>query len=1015
MAHAISRGTTDPGPRTGRVRRGRWRCDNPGTMTAHTDLPPGHLAADPPPAVADAGRAAVAAFEQAAAAAGVALPPATEWHAAATAVFGASGFVARVAARQPAAFAALLGDGRLAHAAPAEDFGDRLRARVEAAAPAGDERALARELRRFRALESARIAWRDLVGACAIETTLAEQSALADACVAVALERLDAWARARHGTPRDAAGTAQSLVVLGMGKLGGHELNFSSDIDLIFVYGAPGETDGERALENAEYFTRLGQRLIAALEERTSDGFAYRVDMRLRPFGASGPLVVHLGQLEHYLLTQAREWERFALVKARAITGDRATRDAVGELLGPFVFRRYLDYGAFEALRDLKGRLEREVARKGLHGNVKYSPGGIREVEFIVQAFQLIRGGREPRLRARGLLDALAALAAVGDLSPHRIGELERAYRYLRRVENRLQAWGDERVHALPPETAARERLAWTMGADGPDAFRDELDGLMQRVHACFASVFNLPVDAADPTGARDPMEAVWEGEVDEEAALARLRAAGFGNAEEVLRRLAGLRSSTRYRTLSATARGRLDRLLPLLLDEAARAVAPERTLARLLTLLEAVARRSVYLSLLAEHAAARVRLVELCAASAWIADFVTRHPILLDELIDPESLYEAPDRASVEQEIEQALDGVDAGDLEAQMDALRQVKQVNVLRVAAIDITGRLPLMRVSDHLTWIAEAILDAVHRLVHRQMTLRHGRPRTRVDGAEREPAFGIVAYGKLGGIELGYGSDLDLVFLHDGDGEDLGTDGERPLDNAAFFARLAQRLVHFLNTPTPAGVLYEIDTRLRPNGSSGLLVSAVSAFERYQADSAWTWEHQALVRARMIVGEPALRARFDAARATVLRQARDRAALREEVVAMRERMRTELSRGAPGRFDLKQDRGGVADIEFVVQYRVLAGACVTPTLVEFTDNIRLLETLAATGHLDAGDARLLTDAYRAFRTRIHRLALLDEPAVVEPDAELSRYRRSVARLWKRLMEVGPSGAASGPAGS
>jgi glutamate-ammonia-ligase adenylyltransferase len=855
-------------------------------------------------------------------------------------------------------------------------------------------------LRRFRRTEGVRIAWRDLAGLAAIDDTLAEQSALADACIRIALEMLETRARARFGTPRAGDGTPQSLLVLGMGKLGGRELNFSSDIDLIFLYGERGATDGARSLDNGDFFTRLGQELIRALQETTAEGFVYRVDMRLRPFGSSGPLVMHLEQLEQYLLTQAREWERFALVKARPVTGDPATVAEVDGLLRPFVFRRYLDFGAFEALRDLKLRLEREVERKGLHGNVKYGRGGIREVEFIAQAFQLIRGGRESRLRTRGLLDALEALRHLGELEPATVDALSAAYRHLRAVENRLQAWGDERAHDLPVDPGARARLAWTLGEADWSAFGARLDGHMAAVHECFGEVFNVSEDE-EPVP-RDPLAEAWEGTVDAEVAEARLGDAGFDEPAEIRRRLETLRASSRYRSLTRTARERFDRLVPLLLAEAGRVQAPGRTLGRLLTLMEAVARRSVYLSLLTEHAAARGRLVELCAASPWIAEFVTRHPILLDELIDPGSLYAPPDRASVEREIAEALEGIGDDDLESQMDALRQVRQANVLRVAAVDITGRLPLMRVSDRLTWIAEAMLEAVHRLVRRQAVARYGRPRALLDDGEREPGFGIVAYGKLGGIELGYGSDLDLVFLHEG-GEDRGTDGERAVDNATFFARLAQRMVHFLNTPTPAGTLYEIDTRLRPNGSAGLLVSTLPAFARYQGESAWTWEHQALVRARMIVGPEPLRTRFEAVRAEVLRRGRDRPALARAVVDMRDRMRRELSKGSADRFDLKQDRGGVADIEFMVQYGVLAGAHATPALVDFTDNIRLLEALATAGELAAGDASLLTDAYRAFRTRIHRLALLDAPAIVEPDAELAGYREAVTRIWSHWIEA------------
>ncbi len=952
---------------------------------------------------------ALAEFRTAVAGAGREPPVSPHWAETATAVFAASEFVARQARQRPLELLELLESGRLVEGESLRSYRERLEARLDEEVGELDETGLMRVLRRFRMIEGVRIAWRDLAGHADIDTCLAEQSALADACVQCALDRLEAWMSERHGRPLSASGEPLSLLVLAMGKLGGRELNFSSDIDLILVHGEPGRTDGPKPLDHGDFFTRLGQWLLRVLGERTADGFVYRVDMRLRPFGASGPLVMHAGQLEQYLLTQAREWERFALVKARALTGDAETVAEVEALLRPFVFRRYLDFGAFEALRGLKLQLEREVARKGLHGNVKYSRGGIREIEFIAQAFQLIRGGREPGLRTRQLLAALAALAQTGDIGEDEVERLSAAYRELRRVENRLQAWNDERVHALPRDADARARLAWTMGHPDWDSLARALDESMTAVHESFGHIFNMPGDEEwAGSGGDEHLATLWEGEIDPEAEHERLRAAGFDDVEEVRRRLHALRDSARYRSLSATARARLDRLMPPLLADIGTLEMPDATLARVLELVEAVARRSVYLSLLHENDAARRRLVELCAASPWIAQFVTRHPILLDELIDPASLYEPPDRASVGHELERALADIEPDDLEQQMDVLRQVRQVNVLRVAAADITGRLPLMRVSDHLTWTAEAVLQQSSELARAHNLRRHGRPRLRgADGREHEPAFGIVAYGKLGGLELGYGSDLDLVFVHEADGEDLGTDGERPLDNAGWFARLAQRLLHMLNTPTPAGVLYEVDTRLRPNGASGPLVSALQRFDRYQQEQAWTWEHQALVRARMVVGSASLQERFDTIRAAVLQRPRDIATLQHEVVSMRERMRRELARGDDHRFDLKQDRGGVADIEFVVQYSVLAHAHDTPALVRFTDNIRLLEALAESGCFDADDAGMLIDAYRAFRARIHRLALLGEPAVVEPDTELERFRAAVARVWEERMEPKTNG--------
>ncbi|MDX1609822.1 MAG: bifunctional [glutamate--ammonia ligase]-adenylyl-L-tyrosine phosphorylase/[glutamate--ammonia-ligase] adenylyltransferase, partial [Halofilum sp. (in: g-proteobacteria)] len=559
--------------------------------------PRGALATPPPAAAARQGERALAEFEQALERAGEDPPASPGWREAAGRVFAASEFVARLARQRPRALRDLLAGGRLLADESVDSFRERLQARVDAEVADGDEAALMRVLRRFRVEEGVRIAWRDLAGYAGIETCLAEQSDLAESCIQLALGWLDAQLAARHGAPAGADGERESLLVLAMGKLGGRELNFSSDIDLIFVHGTPGRTGGAQPLDHGDYFTRLGQALIRVLGQRTADGFAYRVDLRLRPFGDSGPLVVHAGQLEQYLLSQAREWERFALVKARPLSGDKATRESIEALLRPFVYRRYLDFGAFEALRDLKARLEREVARKGLHGNVKYGRGGIREIEFIAQAFQLIRGGREPALRCRGLLAALDGLAGTGDVDPSEVATLSDAYRELRRVENRLQSWSDDRVHALPRDTEARARLAWTLGHADWDEFEQALQTSMGAVHECFGHVFNVEEDGAGSTG-DDGLAAVWEGELDESDAHQRLKSAGFADAGEALRRLATLRDSARYRGLSATARARLDRLLPALIADSGRGETPDATLARVLDLVEAIASRSVYLSL---------------------------------------------------------------------------------------------------------------------------------------------------------------------------------------------------------------------------------------------------------------------------------------------------------------------------------------------------------------------------------------------------------------------------------
>lgn len=875
--------------------------------------------------------------------------------------------------------------------------------RVAAAlARAGDEAGLKAALRRLRAREMVRIAWRDLTGRADLAETLRDLSGLADAVIDGALGWLHAAQSRDLGEPRAPDGRPQRLVVLAMGKLGGEELNFSSDVDLVFAIPEDGRTTGgRRDLSSVEYFVRLGQRLITVLGERTPDGFVFRVDMRLRPFGGSGPLVMTFDGMEAYYQGHGREWERYALIKARPVAGDLAAGERLLAALRPFVYRRYLDFGAIESLREMKALVAQEVARKGMGDDLKLGPGGIREVEFIVQVFQLIRGGREPALRSRGLLATLAALGDRGDLPGETVRELAAAYTFLRRAENRLQALDDRQTQALPTDPLGRARLTCALGHGGWEELSRVLQAHRDRVEAHFQRVFSTGAQASG--GAPDdPWSLLWAGRLQDDAAERTLTDHGFSPARESLQRLDDLRSGHAVRWMSRQGRERLDRLMPRLLSGAAATAAPGETLRRLVPLLEATARRSVYLALLLEHPDALERLVRLCAASPWIAEQLARYPILLDELLDPATLYAPPGRDGLARELAQQLARVPAGDGEEEMDALRLFKQAQVLRIAAADVAHALRLMVVSDHLTWLAEAILAQVLELAWRDLVARHGRPRCRVGGAWESPSFGVIAYGKLGGLELGYGSDLDLVFLHTSSGEDAHTDGEPSVPNSVFFARLGARIVHFLTTRTSAGVLYEVDTRLRPSGASGLLVSSMDAFESYQREEAWTWEHQALVRARAVAGEPALVARFESARLAALTRPRDPEALRGEVRAMREKMRQHLATGGGGRLDLKQDRGGIADIEFLVQYLALRWGHTYPEVLRFTDNVRLLEGLTASGCLPATDAATLTQAYLAFRARAHAQALQGEQAVVPEDEALARLREDVTALWHRLME-------------
>ncbi|WP_136249039.1 bifunctional [glutamate--ammonia ligase]-adenylyl-L-tyrosine phosphorylase/[glutamate--ammonia-ligase] adenylyltransferase [Halomonas borealis] len=925
-------------------------------------------------------------------------------------VLAVSDFAAETLIRHPDWLSHLDAAGELEAAPDAaalhEDLAERL-------AAAEDEAAMQAVVRRFRGARMLGIVWRDLTRPPGLDmwATSAAVSRLAEACLEQALTWLEDHLEARWGRPAPRAdGSEQRLVVLGMGKLGAGELNLSSDIDLIFAFPEKGETRGGRkALDHQEYFTKLGQKLIGALDAVTAEGFAFRVDMRLRPLGDGGPLVGSFASLTGYYQDQGREWERYAMLKARPVAGDRG---AGAELLAgvrPFVYRKYLDFGAIESLRELKAMINREVRRRGMQDNIKLGPGGIREVEFVVQAFQLIRGGRDTELQVTSLKAALERLPALGLLPEEVVDELLPDYVLLRDIEHALQAQEDRQTQTLPAEAHDRERLALALDmADWP-ALMARLDEARARVRRHFDAVIAEPEEevaeeAAAEAGVVELEEwrVLWRDIQEQDEALARFEEAGFADPDAGYRRLRALRDSRQVQAMQRIGYERLEALMPLLLDAAAASAAPDVALERVLPLVEAVLRRTAYLALLRENPEALEHLMHLCSASPWIAEQLARHPILLDELLTPDTLYTPADKTRLADELRQALGRIPEGDEEAEIEALRVFKHAQVLHVAASDIAGTRQLMKVSDYLTYIAEVVLETVLAMAWKHLTRKHGFP-TRRDGERcgREPAFLIVGYGKLGGIELGYGSDLDLVFLHDGASQG-STDGGRPIDNAVFFTRLGQRVIHLLTAVTPSGSLYEVDMRLRPSGNAGLLVSSLDAFADYQRREAWTWEHQALVRARVVAGHPALAERFDAVRGEILGRERDAEALREEVVAMRDKMRKHLAtQGGGDVFDLKQDPGGMVDIEFLCQYAVLAMSHDTPALLEWSDNMRLLETLESSGRLSAEDGRRLREAYLACRTAAHRTALTREPARAR-HADFEAHRRAVIDAWQRLLE-------------
>ena len=829
-----------------------------------------------------------------------------------------------------------------------------------------------RALRDLRNRVVVHIATRDLAGLAPLEEVLTTLSTLAEVCIRHAAACVEADLERIYGRPIEASsGRPISLIVVAMGKLGGGELNVSSDIDLVFLYSEDGRTDGTRAIGNHEFFDLYSRRLIALLDERTSDGFVFRVDMRLRPWGDSGPLAMSLIMLEDYLVTQGRPWERYAWIKARVVCG--APDLEIARLVEPFVYRRYLDFSAIASLRELHQQIRAEVARRDRRDDITLGPGGSREIEFITQVFQLIRGGRDRGLRLRGTRAALARLAALRILPDTVVRELLDAYGFLRCVEHRLQYLDDAQTQMLPRSAADWEALADGMGCGDTVALHESLSKHRSQVERHFEAVF------ASVTTTPSRLSELWWGSASPEDARASLAELGYKEPDEVVRRLQALRAGPRYRGLPDSSRARFDALVPLAIESSARTDQPAKALDRVCDLLQAVASRSSYLALLLEYPRTLDQIGQLAASSRWAAQYLTQHPMLLDEMLDHEVLHGAPDWAALGRQLEATLEQC-RGDVEAEMDALRHFKQSLVFRLVVQDLAGLVRLESLSDHLSALADLVLDKVVALAWRDLPRRH-----RSD----EPRFAVIGFGKLGGKELGYGSDLDMIFLYDD--EDAA---------AEVYARLAQRVNQWLNAYTSAGILYETDLRLRPDGASGLLVSSIAAFELYQRDKAWVWEHQALTRARFCAGFQGLQASFDGVRDGILRLPREPATLRAEIVAMRGRMVAEHG-GRPGTFDVKQDHGGIIDVEFLVQFVVLAHAASCPELTRNAGNIALLGVAADHGYIPAELARRVADSYRELR-KLQHLAWLheDERARVDP-ATAAPLIAPVLALWQQLM--------------
>ncbi len=855
---------------------------------------------------------------------------------------------------------------------------------------------------RIKLFENIRIAWRDLNQKADLDETLNDISSLADLCINMVSDCIYNMLCMKYGIPRHKDGTRQELIVLGMGKLGAGELNFSSDIDLVFVYSGKGYTDGEKQILNEEFFTKMCRAVINVLNSSGKGINFFRVDTRLRPFGATGPLVMSQEEFVEYYQTQGREWERYAFIKARPVAGDKKRGQALLKELNPFIYRRYFDYGTFDSFKDMKKRISLQTNNANLFDNIKSGPGGIREIEFFGQIFQLIRGGIEPELQEGKILKVLELLVKYACIDKKTCKELSKAYIFLRRVENRLQMFQDLQTHDLPKEKTRQLKLALAMGFASYKNFLKILDQHRNRVHQHFKELLVSEEDETDDKEIENYKQ-LWLNINDPQSRIKTEKIPGYDNPGKVVKQLQTLEEHPKTQRLAPSGRSRLNRLMPLVLQKATKCADPELALMRLIEMIITIESRACYISLLLENKGALNTLSDLAEKSPWIISFLSRHPALLDELLDTETLYSPPEKQELEVLLKRRMSKIDKNNIEFQLEELSVFKQTNTLRVAAADISRNYPLMKVSDKLTYIAETVLDKVLEIAWNMVTEKYGTPLDKdknISGFQSESCgFAIVTYGKVGGFETGYKSDIDLIFIcSENPGKTV--QGEKSIDNIGFYSILGQRIISALTMHTPAGRLYGADMRLRPGGQAGPIVTTIDALKEYFEKTAWTWEHQALIRARPVSGDKNIQERFNSIRKTIISQKRDSDKLKTEVFEMRKRMKKEHLKLKKGFFDIKQGNGGIIDIEFLVQYLVLNWSHTYPALTIRTDNVRLLETLAREKIILQKECKVLKKAYLTMRKAIHRMNLEEKDPVV-PEDHFKKLRKSVIDLYNKYL--------------
>ncbi|MGP5521480.1 bifunctional [glutamate--ammonia ligase]-adenylyl-L-tyrosine phosphorylase/[glutamate--ammonia-ligase] adenylyltransferase [Psychrobacter namhaensis] len=872
-----------------------------------------------------------------------------------------------------------------------------------------DEAKVMSGLRHLRMLLMMRWIWQDALQMIALEQLTDELSEFADGCISFAKDYTYRHLIKKYGEPTfiNAQGNVQidDMAIMAMGKLGAQELNLSSDIDLIFVHQARGETNGNkdegtRSIDNKRFMTRLGQGIIKLLDNKTADGFVFRVDMRLRPWGDGSDLAIHLSALQKYFALHGRAWERFAWLKARVVGQvEQPFYDELQALIKPFVFRYYVDYSAFSALREMKSLIQNQVAQREDLDNIKLGAGGIRDIEFIVQAFQLIYGGRHPQLQIKSCLQSMQVLYELGYLELSTFEQLQSAYRFLRRLEHAIQAINDQQTQRLPHDPHWQHNLALTLGFDDWDALLSRLNHHRDTVNDPFERMVTER-QVPDQEGVDLEPEHL-------DAQIARLNEVLTAENRELLQEFW---QSKMVANLSDEARERLDDAYPVivhaLLAHQEQQQLANTALPRLMALLEAICRRSIYLVMIAENPNATIELIPMLSASPWIAKELAQYPVLLDSFLQQRYRH-LPDKLELRDILRQQLLRVEPNDEEELLSVLRLFKKNQVLAVAASDVLAERPIMKVSDSLTYIAAVVLEAALERAFAEIVKRYGYPIGK-DGdpvTEADCGFAIIGYGKLGGLELSYASDLDLVFLHKIKEQGMTT-GEKSVSGMKFAARLVQKLMNYLNTQTRDGRVYEIDMRLRPSGNAGMMVVSCDAFETYQLDKAWSWEHQALVRARAICGDRRVTARFCDIRRDVLALPRTIEQVRSEITSMRIKMQKHLGTSQwqqqAGKFHLKQDAGGIVDIEFLAQFAVLAYSHEYPSLTKWSDNVRIFAEVALLGIWDEQVCQDLTDAYLRIRAATHQLALSEQSLLVE-ESLWQETRALVQAQWQRLMGV------------